>query len=70
MEVFIYIVNYSYSKIIVKLGIRLDVTTAIDIPNTGNNWMGFSQFIESQNIKFLGHEVQVGCKTKYYVILD
>ena len=37
-----------------RQAIRLDVTTAMGTPS-GNNWMGFSQFIESQNIKFLGH---------------
>ena len=37
-----------------RQAIRLDVTTAMGTPS-GNDWMGFSQFIESQNIKFLGH---------------
>ena len=37
-----------------RQAIRLDVTTAMGTPS-GNNWMGFSQFIESQNIHFLGH---------------
>ena len=37
-----------------RQSIKLDVTTAMGTPS-GNNWMGFSQFIESQNIKFLGH---------------
>ena len=37
-----------------RQAMRLDVTTAMGTPS-GNNWMGFSQFIESQNIRFLGH---------------
>ena len=37
-----------------RQSIKLDCTTAMGSPS-GNNWMGFCQFIESQNIRFLGH---------------
>ena len=37
-----------------RQSIKLDCTTAMGTPS-GNNWMGFCQFIESQNISFLGH---------------
>ena len=37
-----------------RQSIKLDCTTAMGSPS-GNNWMGFCQFIESQNISFLGH---------------
>ena len=37
-----------------RQSIKLDCTTAMGSPS-GDNWMGFCQFIESQNIRFLGH---------------
>ena len=37
-----------------RQSIKLDCTTQMGTPS-GNNWMGFCQFIESQNISFLGH---------------
>ena len=37
-----------------RQAIRLDVTTAMGTPS-GNNMFHFGQWIESQNIKFLGH---------------
>ena len=37
-----------------RQSIKLDCTTQMGTPS-GNNWMGFCQFIESQNINFLGH---------------
>jgi hypothetical protein len=37
-----------------RQAIKLDCTTAMGTPS-GNDWMGFCQFIESQDIRFLGH---------------
>ena len=37
-----------------RQSIKLDCTTQMGTPS-GDNWMGFCQFIESQNISFLGH---------------
>ena len=37
-----------------RQSIKLDCTTAMGTP-TGDNWMGFCQFVESQDIRFLGH---------------
>lgn len=37
-----------------RQSIKLDCTTQMGTPS-GNNWMGFCQFIESQDISFLGH---------------
>jgi len=41
-----------------RQAIKLDCTTAMGTP-TGNNWMGFCQFVESQDIRFLGHGTSV-----------
>ena len=41
--------NGNYRK-----AMKLDCTTAMGTPS-GNNWMGFCQFIEAQDVRVLGH---------------